>query len=299
MKRILIAAFSMFVLSVSAYAGPSLRVLDYGAEPRAPIRYQFKVGKAEHSTMEMAMSMSMEMDGKAMPMPAMPAVRASATTRVTEVSADGSARLEFDTHSAEMEVGGASGALDARAVSNLLGGLSQLKGWYRVDPLGRMMDADVTLPESLLQGLSAEAVRQMMDDLVDQQSNALQQFPEEALGVGARWEVVGDLKLGPLAVRTTEEFTLRSRSGTRVELGMRATQQMLPDASVAAAGASLQAGGPGSSGTMVIDLEGSMPEFSMVAEQSTEVTVPAQAGAEPRTMKSRSQMRMTLAPAAE
>ncbi len=186
MTRPLVGAAMLLCLCAAANAQSTLQVLDYGAEPRSTIRYQFKPGQIDRATMEMAMSMSMEMNGEKVPSVVMPPVRMTMELRVTEVMADGSARLEFRTTSAEAPVEQVAGQANQALLNRTLAGITLLSGSYRTDTRGRVLESNVSLPESVM---PANAV-QTMNELMGQGNESLQQFPEEVVGAGARWQVV-------------------------------------------------------------------------------------------------------------
>lgn len=294
MIRVLAGAAALICLSLPAHAQSTLRMIDTGAEPRAPLRYTFTVGQTERAVTEMVMSSSTEMNGKTDAGPSMPPVRSAMSMRVTEVAPDGTARLEFKTDSAEAAAGHSGPTPNQAQLNSTLAGLSQLAGWYRIDTRGRVLQSGVSLPESLSSGPAA----QMMEDMLNEQDTTLQQFPEEAVGQGARWEVVQTSAIGPIRMVMTQEYTLRSRSGNRVELDVSGTQTLDLPADVQPAGASVSSGGNSSTGKMSVDLDRLVPHGDMVASSTTTMSRPV-AGGEAQVTKMQSQMRMTTGPATE
>lgn len=298
MARLLAGIAALLFTTVAAHAQTTIQVLDSGAEPRAPLRYQFKEGRTERSTMDMTMSMSMEMDGQLMPGASIPPIRAIAITRVADVAPDGSARIEFESGTVEMELDQSVPGMDQTQLGRALSGLSQVKGWHRMDSSGRTLESHFPLPDGMFEGASQQMAESLMGDLGGG-SETLQQFPLESVGVGARWQVITDLVTGDAGVRTTEEFTLKARTGNRVELDVKTQQLLIPGPASAAAGLVTNGSGQGGSGTMVIDLEGAMPAMTMEIDQGSETIMPGQGGGTARVMKSRMQMRVSVVPAAE
>lgn len=296
MNRLLAIVASLFCVSSIAHAESTLQILDYGAEPRAPLRYKFEAGKTERMMMEMTMSMANEVDGKLVPGASLPSTRTTMLLRVTDVAADGSARLEFESQSAESPMGQVAGQVPQATLDRTLAGLSMLKGWYRTDTRGRVLESGVTLPESVLpEGMPPGMARQMMDEMMNDVDESQQELPEEAVGRGARWQVVQHLDIAGAKISQGQEFTLRSRSGNRVELDTKIIQPPAdgPGAPLVP-GMSIQSVSTGS-GTMVLDLNGLSTTLTMEVNSTTTMSMPSQAQAQPRKMVM--QMKMTAGPA--
>jgi hypothetical protein len=292
--RPLIRIAALLCLCSAAHAQPSLQILDYGAEPRAPLRYVFTAGQSERVTMEMAMAMSQEVNGQMVPVAQLPPVRSTMNVRVTDVAPDGSARLEFETRSAEADMTQAGGPGDQARLGETLAMQSQMKGWYRTDTRGRTLETGISMPD----GAMPAAASQMMDDLLGNQNETVQQLPEEAVGIGARWRVEQRISAAGVEEVQTEEYTLTSRSGSRIELLAHMTQGLasLPPAAVAEGitGSSSATG----SGKLTIDLHKLTPTMTMEVNSGTAMSTPTQQG-QPKTMKMNMQMKMSIAPAAD
>ncbi len=296
MTRLLALVASLVCVSSIAHAESTLQILDYGAEPRAPLRYKFEAGKTERMMMEMSISMANEVDGKLVPGASLPPTRTTMLLRVTDVAADGSARLEFESQSAESPMGQATGQANQATLDRTLAGLSMLKGWYRTDTRGRMLESGVTLPDAILpEGMPPGMARQMMDELMDDADDSQQELPDEAVGQGARWQVVQHLDIAGVKVSQGQEFTLRSRSGNRVELDTKIIQPPADGPSAPLVpGMSMQSVTTGS-GSVVIDLNGLSPTMTMEVNTTSTMSFPSQGQAQPRKMVM--QMKMTAGPA--
>ncbi len=290
MKRLLATIASLLCLGSVAHAQSSLQILDYGAEPRTPLRYKFAVGKTERMTMEMTMNMATEVNGKLTPATTMPPTRTTMLLRVAEVAADGTARLEFETQSTESPVGQVVGQANQAVLDRTLAGLSMLKGWYRTDTRGSVLDMGMTLPE----GMVPDMAKPIMDEMMNEASDALQQLPDEALGIGARWQVMQKLDIAGVKISQGQEYTLRSRNGSRVELATRIVQPPDAASTTLAPGITMQSVTTGS-GTTVIDLNGISPTMTM--EVNTTATMSSASPNQTVPTKMVMQMKMTSGPA--
>lgn len=296
MTRMLIRVAALLCLCTAAQA-QTLQVLDYGAEPRAPLRYTFTAGHSEKVAMVMSMESKQELNGQAMPGANFPPTRTIMSMRVAEVAADGSARLEITTHSAEADLTQAGDAANQALLGQTLAMESQMKGSYRIDTRGRIIDTSIDLPESA-NALMSGAGQQVMNDLLGSQNDSVQPLPEQAVGVGARWLVENRIAVAGVEQLVTQEYTLRSRSGDHIELDVQMKQELgnLPAAALAEGmTASSSASG---SGHMALDLRRLMPIMSMEVNSVTSIGMPAQQGAA-GSMKMTMQMKVSTAPAAD
>lgn len=288
MKHLLTGIAALCLTAVAQ--AQAVQVLDFGAEPRVPIRYRFEAGQAERASMEMAMQGSVETNGQRVPILNLPGVRATMDLRVTELAADGSARVEFETKTAEAPVDQVPDQAQP-ALSRTLAGLTQLSGWYRSDTRGKVSDAGVSVPPGLL----PDNTTHVMNQVLGQQHETLQQFPEEAVGVGARWQIRQQRDIAGLQVSATQEYTLRSRSGNRVELEMRTVSPLTATAPLAGVPVSAAAE---SSGTVLIDLGRLVPTMKLETNSTgsmTGMTAGPEAG--PARMQITMQMQLSMGPA--
>ena len=283
---------TLLCLCTAANAQSTLRVLDYGTEPRSTIRYQFQPGQVDRVTMEMVMDMSMEVNGQKMPAVGIPPIRTTMELRVVEVAADGSARLEFKTQSAEAPVEQVAGAGGQAALGRALAGMTLLSGTYRTDTRGKLLESQISLPDGYLPANTLQTINQMMG----QGNENLQQFPEEVLGVGARWQLVQRREVAGKTLTMVQEFTLKSRSGNQLELLVKGTAPVVAEGSTPAAAAPADFV-PAATGTLRVDLRKLVPTGTIESASNSSTTMQSQNG--PSTMKMSSKMRMSMMPAVD
>ncbi len=193
MKRPITTSLLAAVLatSVAAPAGAQFaglttiepEVLDPGAEPRQELRYRYVEGQSGAMAMDMTMDIADTFDGMPVDEGAVDlSMSAELTMTVTDVYDDGSARIEqvFSDYSFG-ETGDPVADAELEAASELLEGLMV---WQVLDDRGAVQevgsDAFEALPPELL-------------DQVYSNTYTVQPFPEEAVGVGARWVASGTL----------------------------------------------------------------------------------------------------------
>jgi hypothetical protein len=183
------------------------RLLSAGKGPRRPLRYQWNVKQAENAALEVTTSQSVEVGGHAMPRASAPAMRVVVLLQPTSMSPQDDLKYAWSVESAtadkaeprtaeliEAQVGAmrglsGSGTLSARGVSGRV-------GVHATPDAGpRAVDAQIA------KWLSATTVV----------------FPEEAVGLGARWEKTERAEgPGPLRPETCTLTELGSDSGTVV-----------------------------------------------------------------------------------
>lgn len=166
-------------------------LLSPGAEPRTRLRYTVANTYKGHMAINMALSMSMEMPGMAMPAMQMPLMKQSADVNVTNVTASGdiSYNIAFTSFGVESAPGGdpAAAAMSqnlAAVVKDLDADMKNLRG------SGTISDRGITRSTNFdLSKVTNPQLKQMMDSVSNTVQSLSMPLPEEAVGVGARWEV--------------------------------------------------------------------------------------------------------------
>jgi len=152
----------------AAASGPEVKLLAAGAEPRRALRHAFAKGKQLYS-----MKAKTRVKGANLPLPAI-ALSAPMEAQVVEVNKAGEARFKF--HAGPFQSGGAAAAGAAGALAGLMGGggaPEKIAGWGWLTPRGVMKEFHVE--EGAADG--------------DAPVETGDPFPEEAVGVGASWQV--------------------------------------------------------------------------------------------------------------
>ena len=281
----LAAASSLFC--GMAQAAATVTLLEAGAAPREPLRYSFKSGASERASVDLIMQIAMSMGGQQMPMGNTPPIRMVMGMKTTEVGQDGSARVEFEVVSAEA-VGAAPGDPNAAAVAQGLAGVKGMGGSYRISPQGAISGA-------AMKPAQGGAAMPALGDMEQTMEQLTAPFPAEPVGVGARWQVVQQADTGVMKVSQTAEYTLRSRKGNTIELGVKMIDAKI-DAGGMPAGTTVNGVAITGGGTMTTDLARLVPSGTM--DTDTKVTISAGgAGGAGQSMDMNLKMRQVIAPA--
>jgi hypothetical protein len=166
---------------------PEITLLEPGAEPRKVLRHKFKQGARQKLTMQSTTNIS----GAAMPLPSF-SLDAPIEAKITEVNAAGDAKFSYVAGPFKTKAGGGGG------LGSLLGGIGsagapeKVAGWGWITPQGVIREQHVT--EGMKDG--------------DAPVETGDPFPDDAIGVGARWEVRSILVEKGSRYRQTSSYQL-------------------------------------------------------------------------------------------
>jgi hypothetical protein len=193
-------------------------LLDAGASPRETIRLAPTPGV--QTTHTMLLSTTVEQSG-AVSMKSGPLdMRATVTTTTGTPDADGNTTMQVTY--GKMEVldssKGASSVL--RAMRRSLAAFTGVTGETTISPTGATVRTKFDVPAD------ADPTAASLIDQISKQADQLSvPFPEEAVGVGARWRATTTLQVSGIHLTQTYTYTLRAREGTHLELSVTATQK--------------------------------------------------------------------------
>lgn len=200
--------------SSAASSGP-VKLLSAGAEPRRVLRLQPQPGHRQTTTTTLRMAMDM---GFGQPMK-IPAIIMPMEVTVKEVAADGDITYEYVI--GDVSVAAEPDALPqvAETMQASLGGVKGLSGTATLSHRGFSRDSDSVLPAG-----ADPTMRQALSQLQETWSNIAAQLPEEAVGVGAKWEVRQPLQSQGMTVNQTATYELLSLDGERFSAALTMTQ---------------------------------------------------------------------------
>ncbi|MBX3271427.1 MAG: hypothetical protein KF729_14265 [Sandaracinaceae bacterium] len=195
--------------SLALAQGSGVTVLEAGAAPQAPLRHRFQAGQTQAVRLRVQTEMRMSAGEQSQTVP-MPILRLDLRFGPTTVA---NARLRYPYEVTDVGIsGGEDPALNER-VATQIRGLVGARGIAEVDARGDVVEFTYELPEGASPELESQS-RMLRDSL----TRMLPRFPEEPVGVGARWRIVDDLALPSTTVRVGTTYRLVSRDGDRIEL---------------------------------------------------------------------------------
>ena len=271
----------------------ALTLVDPGAAPRRTLRMAIPDGAVETQTMRQQMRMEMSAEGMELPAQALPATRVTSRIAVRERTADGAAVLESEVLAADVDTAGANPQL-AGMIGAQLAAMRGTRMRYAVQPNGRLsqvsIDGDAGNP--LVTGQAQEIARTLEQASIP--------FPDEPVGVGARWTSGQAVSLNGLTIDQTTEYTVTALDDAQVTLDIRLTQsakEMRMDAPGMPPGAAVtlrSLDGTGS-GTSVIRFGGLHRTIDL--RMTTRMVLDMAMGGESRTMNQSMTVTMSMAPA--
>lgn len=191
----------------------AMLLIDPGAEPRAPLRFHLRVGDVARWKMVVEFDTTVNLLGQ---------------DRVTQLEMQFDAQTEvvaFDEvareHHYESTILSAQlvgGSVDPAAAQAAMAPYIGLVSWLRADARGRPLEYHYTrdgapVDPSTIAGL---------DDNLPTMA-----FPEEPVGIGARWQEFDEVERNGFVVLQTSEHHLVDRDGDHLEIATTVSQQPL------------------------------------------------------------------------
>lgn len=203
------------IRSATASSSSPVKLLSAGAEPRTVLRLQPQPNARQTMTTTLKMEMDM---GLGQPMK-MPAIIMPMEVTVKSVSSEGD--ITYEIVMGEVGLAEDPDALPqvAEAMKASLGGVKGITVTATMSNRGFSKDSDLTVPSD-----ADPQMRQTLDQLQETWSNIAAQLPEEAVGVGARWEVRQPLQSQGMKINQTATYELVSLDGDRLSTAVTMTQ---------------------------------------------------------------------------
>lgn len=235
-------------------------------------------------------------DGQAAPTGVVPATRTVMEQRIDRVDPDGTGH--FSVAYLDVSVVPSPG-VDPAVVGGTQAGIDSLKalrGSGVIDVHGYV--TGVAFDTS---AISDPALKGTLDSITSQVGNLSAPFPQEPVGVGARWSVKGVATITGLRMETTTRFTLRSRTGDRYELDQTQDATAVPGPAPfpnlpAGAAASVTSFSLNNTGQISGDLTGNLPTKSS-SKGTGDGTFEMSVGVQKRTLVEHLTIEITTAPA--
>jgi hypothetical protein len=297
--RLVLAGIPLFALAAGGAEqpipadAPRVRLLSPGRAPQRALRYRAATGQKGQLKFSMTMAMEMSIGQQALPSQSMPEMRYGMEYTVTKVSPEGDIRYEFGFKDAEAVPGPGVAPAVLEAMRSYMGKMESMRGHVLVTSRGIIREADLVMPE----GVDAQ-LRQIMDGMRQSLRQLGAPFPEEPVGVGAKWETITHATQNGITLDQTALNELTSLQG---ESGLLAVtikqtaepQQLQPPNLPAGTRVDLTSFSSTGGGQTAFDLGSLLPtrcEVKLHMEMGTTV----QAGAEKQPMTMKMDMAMTM-----
>jgi len=237
---------------------PQVKLLEAGAEPHQVFRLQAKPMSLQKSKLTAKFSMGMtapEIPGEMMKMPAV-----SMKSVLTPKSVSAAGEVNYEIVIEEVEVVAEPGVA-AQLVDGMKQSLAGMKGLVLV---GTMTDRYLTkkIEVKIPAGTDAQT-REGMEQMKDSFANSEFILPEEAIGVGAKWEVKEKTKEQGMTIDQTTRHELVSLEGGALVVKSSTTQsaanQKIPNPIMPTSKVDMTKMTGSASGTSTVDLTKILP----------------------------------------
>lgn len=200
---------------------PTIRVLDGGMTPRQPLRYRVKPGQTETLYVELARAQAMESGGRGA-QSGMPPVQLEVKMGPASMSRQGF--IHHPVAVTQVRLSKAADKMSAAQRQQLeesLAPLLEIEGWSEMDVQGRIRRGE-------FQG--TDAVSPDLNAMLGNIRSALLTvpFPDEPLGVRARWEVERKVQFSGIWVDQVVTYHIQAIRDAEIELQISARQTASP-----------------------------------------------------------------------
>ena len=182
-----------------------VRLLDPGAQARAPLRYTFTT-KPESLRFDMKMAMTMRIGMISPPPVAMPTVRMDIAIQPVSIDAEGTLTAIYVGTRVDLLADGALPPPERQKLADEMRGIVGLRGRFVITSRGVARESTVDVPPT-----APKIVAQTMDALRDSFRNIAPVLPEEPIGLGARWLVVSHVRSKSMRFEQSTTYTLDKR----------------------------------------------------------------------------------------
>jgi hypothetical protein len=224
------------------------------------------VGDKQSVTMTLKMDMAMNMAGNSMPAMNLPAMVMTMDSEVKDVSGgDISYTLVFSD--ADIVSDTNTMAVAATAMKAALAGLRGLTGTAKMSDRGVVKSIDLKVPPE-----AGAQLGQTISQMKDSFSSSSSPLPEEAVGVGAKWEYRTKIKSQGMTMDQAMTFELASMDGDTLNLqttiAQNAANQKIENPAMPGVKVDLTKLTGTGSGTTSLDLNHLLPQTASIDEST-------------------------------
>lgn len=254
-KLLLVVALLALLVGCSTKIKPDpskpaeVKLVEAGSGEKSPLRFKPVAGTTED--MRLTMRMGVKLAGQQVDIPPV-TVTFSMTTK--DVESDGSFTYDYTLKHAALEGGDPRMAAALGKIRELEG----LSGTARLSGRGVVLSSKANTPRG-----AGPETRDILDSLNQSFGQMMAPLPEEAVGVGAKWDVTQGVESKGIVLLQTAHYELASRTGDKI--GLKVTLSQSADAQemeVQGAKVELESMNTNGSGDIQLDLTKLVPERS-------------------------------------
>lgn len=190
----------------AAHTDASVKLIEAGAEPRRAMRYAAKVGAEQVANLAMTTELELGAKGQKMPTP-LPKTRMTIGAKVSAADPAGDTRFALTITEADLAEGAEVGGTRAgEKLAEVIRGMKGLSGEKVASARGVSHQFTLASPagsEGIMATAALKPVVQGFERAIDQMTVPL---PDEAIGVGAKWEVAQKVVEAGMTLDQTTTF---------------------------------------------------------------------------------------------
>lgn len=272
---------------------PQIKLLNAGAEPRTVLRLHPQVGDKQTLALVMKIGMSIEMPGQPAPQNMkLPPLKLDLGLEIKEVAENGD--IVYSANYSELSV-----VEDASATPEITQVIKAALG-----DLSSVAAVGTNTHRGISKGLAAHLpagtnpqMRQMLDQMNDSLGTVSSPLPEEAVGIGAKWETKMPIKSQGMTIEQTVVSELVSlednRATLKVSLSQRAANQKISNPAMPGLKFDLTKMTGTGQGEITVDLKQLLPAQA-VMDSKTDMTAAFAIGTQKQSMKTITDLQLTL-----
>jgi hypothetical protein len=272
----------------TASSSSPVKLLSAGAEPRTVLRLQPQPNARQTMTTTLKMEMDM---GLGQPMK-MPAIIMPMDVTIKTVSSEGD--ITYEMILGDVSVADDPDAMPqvAEAMKASLGGVKGITSTATMSNRGFSKESELMVPPD-----ADPQMRQSLAQMQETWSNIAVHLPEEAVGVGAKWEVRQPLKSQGMTINQTATYELVSIEGNRlntaVSIAQTAANQKIQNPAMPQMKLDVTKMTGAGNGSMTLDLAQLMPLLATMQAQ-TEMSLSMDMGGQKQKMTMKTGMNLRL-----
>ncbi|MBE0544355.1 MAG: hypothetical protein IH623_23690 [Verrucomicrobia bacterium] len=273
--------------STAASSSP-VKLLSAGTEPRRALRLQPEPGARQTVTTTLKMEMDM---GLGQPMK-MPGIIMPMDVTVKTVSSEGD--ITYEITLGDVSVADDPDAMPqvVEAMKASLGGVQGITNTATMSNRGFNKESELVVPPD-----ADPQMRQSLAQMQETWSNIAVHLPEEAVGVGAKWEVRQPLKSQGMTINQTATYELLSIEGNRlntaVTIAQTAANQKIQNPAMPQMKLDVTKMTGTGTGNMTVDLAQLMPLLATMQAQ-TEMSLSMDMGGQKQKMTMKTGMNLRM-----
>jgi hypothetical protein len=200
-----------------AMGSPAIvKLLSPGADPKTALRYKIPAGFKTSGAVSLTMGLTMNMAGMALPPMDMPAMKMTFDLAVTSVAPTGDVTYNLAFSGMTSEAAPGTDPSVAAMIQGSAAAVKDIKGTATINSRGVTRSTTFDLSK-----MTDPNLKQALDQVSGQLEGMAMPLPEEAIGVGARWESRAAVNAGGMNTYVRTEYELVSVTGTTVQLRLK------------------------------------------------------------------------------